>query len=97
MEATLNPGCPDNICDQNDQANAITVVHIKAIGSTNCLHYVWDFTGSPTVLMALTPLNTSLTINWRHFMDADLQSVTFSKKPIYTSAVIITRVILKIT
>ena len=92
MDAQLNPGCPPEICLNNNDPNAITVVHISSDGRNDTLHYVWDFTGKPSILIALTPLNTNLTINWKNFMDDEENSIEFSTKPIYTSTAVMNRV-----
>ncbi|KAG4065124.1 hypothetical protein HA402_007521 [Bradysia odoriphaga] len=91
LTAQLNPDCPPEICYNNDP-NIITVVHISSDGQHDTLHYVWDFTGKPSVLIALTSPNTNLTINWRNFMDNKQESsIEFSTKPIYTSTVVLNR------
>lgn len=89
MNAQLNPDCPPEYCDNS----IITIVHISSDGQHDTLHYVWDFTGKPSVLIALTSPNTNLTIDWRNFMD-DKQddSIHFSNVPIYTSTVVMNRV-----
>lgn len=92
LDAQLNPGCPIEFCENNNDPNIITVVHISSNGQHDTLHYVWDFTGKPSVLIALTSPNTNLTINWQNFMDDKPDSIEFSTKPIYTSTVVMNRV-----
>ncbi|KAJ6635881.1 Glycosylated lysosomal membrane protein [Pseudolycoriella hygida] len=91
LNAQLNPNCPPVVCMNNDEST-ITVVHISAVGEHDTLHYLWDFTGKPSVLIALTSPITNLTINWENFILNDPEnSVIFSTKPIYTSTVVMNR------
>lgn len=86
LTAELNPGCSDSFCDQ------ITLVHIRAESAVDTIHYVWDFTGKPTILVALTGKNASLLIHWEDFMAVRPQSVRFSEQPIYTFMTVINRI-----
>lgn len=90
LSARLNPDCPEDICTPD--GNALTLIHIRADSDLDTIHYVWDFTGKPTILVALTRKNASLKINWNDFMDAKPSSVQFSETPIYTFMTVINRV-----
>ncbi|XP_058059539.1 glycosylated lysosomal membrane protein-like [Anopheles bellator] len=89
LTATLNPNCPDFVC-RND--SGITLVHIAAESATDTIHYVWDFTGTPTILVALTGKDVGLHINWTSLMDSKPGSVQFSKPPQYTFMAVINRI-----
>lgn len=88
LTATLNPGCKDQC--ENDPS--ITLVHIAAESDTDTIHYVWDFTSKPTILVALTSKHAQFQINWSQFMDVTPQSVQFSEVPQYTFLAIINRI-----
>lgn len=54
----LNPGC-SNCTAEN------TLIYVKAIGSHDTVHQIWDFTrGVPTILFAIADVNSSYTILW---------------------------------
>ncbi|XP_026333413.1 glycosylated lysosomal membrane protein-like [Hyposmocoma kahamanoa] len=54
----LNPGCT-NCTAEN------TLIYVKAIGSHDTVHQIWDFTGGiPTTLFAITAVNSSYIISW---------------------------------
>lgn len=90
LTASLNPGCPEYICS-GDSAG-ITLIHIRADSAVDTIHYVWDFTGKPTILVALTRKNATLDINWEDFFQARPQSVKFSEQPRYTFMTVINRI-----
>ncbi|XP_055487209.1 glycosylated lysosomal membrane protein [Leucoraja erinacea] len=53
-----NPG-------RNSSAAAPNVLHVRAVGRADTIHYVWSSLGAPTVLLVHTNSpNTSLYINW---------------------------------
>ncbi|XP_061719990.1 glycosylated lysosomal membrane protein B-like [Cydia pomonella] len=57
---TLNPDC--NACSSNT-----TLVYIKAEGSHDTIHQLWDFTqGTPTIIYAVAGVNSSLQVKWAH-------------------------------
>lgn len=70
----------------------VTLIHISADGSNDTLHYIWDFTGKPSILMALTPINTTVAINWNAYMSNELNSIKFSSKPKYSASFVLNRV-----
>lgn len=90
LTAFLNPGCPEDICS-GDSAG-ITLIHIRADSAEDTIHYVWDFTGKPTILVALTKKNATLDIHWDDFFAARPQSVKFSEQPKYTFMTVINRI-----
>lgn len=72
--------------------NETTLVHVKADGDNDTLHYVWDFTQQPTILIALCDKNTSVTFNWTTNTLVSLDKIEFSPKPIYTMSFVLTKV-----
>lgn len=94
----MNPGCPIYICrDINgDDFKNTTVIHVKADGPSNSLHYIWDLRANhtPSVLVALTELNTSLIIEWESFLNSvdTPNTVAFSNEPVYTMTFLFTKV-----
>lgn len=85
----MNPGCPLDICNEDDDTK--TLIHVKADGDNDTLHYIWDFNRQPTVLVALTERNSNLTIKWNQ-ISKDAGTVTFSSKPKYTMSFVLTKV-----
>jgi hypothetical protein len=74
LKVELNPECKGNY----DSCDSITVVYIQAESSQDVVHYIWDFTGIPSLLLANTDKNVSLTIDWNDFMNSLENSVHFS-------------------
>lgn len=62
------------------------------MGENDTIHYLWDFSGKPSVLLAHTQPNVSLEINWNKFMKNWAGSVSFSSRPNYMFLVIIDEV-----
>lgn len=85
ITADLNPGC--DACDNA----TISLVHVRAIGAYDELHYLWDFTGRPAVMLLrfdgiTTPVN--MTIDWPAFWDGRA-SVKFSREPQYYFGIVL--------
>lgn len=84
----INPGCELPDCNNN----TVTVIHTIADGVNDSIHYIWDFTGPPSILIALTPLATRVTFNWTAFFNNDFPAIKFSKQPIYSASTVLTKV-----
>uniref|UniRef100_A0A2M3Z6D0 Putative lysosomal transcription factor n=1 Tax=Anopheles braziliensis TaxID=58242 RepID=A0A2M3Z6D0_9DIPT len=91
LKTTLNPHCPSDIC-QKEAGGLITVVHITAESDSDTIHYVWDFTGKPTVMVALTGKHAELRIGWNDFLQNRPNSVNFTEQPQYTFMAVINRI-----
>ncbi|KAG8036981.1 hypothetical protein G9C98_004303 [Cotesia typhae] len=52
LKYELNPGC-GRVCDEK----SLTTLHLKAEGPNDTLHYLWDFVGNPSVLLAIIEFN----------------------------------------
>ncbi|KAG8222481.1 hypothetical protein J437_LFUL000843 [Ladona fulva] len=86
LTAVKNPGC-------EEKCNNFTFLHVRADGPNDSLHYLWDFTSKPTVLIAQTSNNASLTISWYDFLwNINSISVKFSEEPKYTFGVIFDKI-----
>lgn len=93
LSVTLNPNCL-NTAITNPQANcdSDTLVYIKSEAENDTIHYIWDFTGIPGVLIAKTSVNTTLNLNWNNFMDGKEDSMNFSSTPYYVFSAIMHRI-----
>lgn len=90
IKAVLNADCSNPLCNSN-----VTVVHVTATSETDIIHQLWDFAGTPTVLIAITPLNTSVSIDWTSLDKKTGNYVQFSSPPIYSSSLVLNRVCLE--
>lgn len=88
MITKLNPDCPENICFNE----TMTLIHSQADGPSDSIHYIWDFMGPPTILIALTPLNSSVSIDWPSFIDDMTDAVQITPPPIYSASLVLTKV-----
>lgn len=79
----MNPG--------REQTNETTLVHIVANGDNDQLHYIWDFTQRPGILVAQTERNASLIIDWPHLATHGT-AVRFSQQPKYSMAFVLSKV-----
>lgn len=70
-------------------------MHITADSNTggSSLHYIFDLIGKPSVLIAKTPINTSLNINWTQ-ISVDSNCVKFSNNPEYVFSTVIDKIVL---
>lgn len=87
---TKNPDCPSDLdCDK------LMVLHIKADGDSDRLHYIYDFTGKPSVLIAKGDKNSSLQIDWTKFMgNTEDGSVKIIPEPSYIFATVIDNLVI---
>ncbi|XP_072745661.1 glycosylated lysosomal membrane protein [Anoplolepis gracilipes] len=88
LRSRLNPDC-----DETCRGRNVTTLHLSADGPNDTLHYLWDFIGNPSVLLALTPPSTSLDISWKDYLARRGNSFNFSEKPTYSFGVIINKII----
>ncbi|KAI4503788.1 hypothetical protein M0802_001191 [Mischocyttarus mexicanus] len=70
-----------------------TTIYLRAEGTNDTIHYVWDFGGKPSILMALTSLPATLNITCEDFIRRKNNSIVFSDNPIYTIGIIINKII----
>ena len=85
--ATINPGCPIDKCSN------FTLVHVQLKGNNDMLHHIWTMKNVPMMFYARTDLNANLEIDWDALLEKKPnQSISFSTKPQYYAAVMITKV-----
>jgi hypothetical protein len=82
-----NPGCVDKVI-----CNSSKVVYVKAEGRNDTLHYLWDFTQKPSILVAAAPAASTLNISWDQFEGESSKSIKFSEEPIYSFGIVLDRV-----
>lgn len=83
----INPGCPSDRCNDS----VVEVIHVRADGPNDTLHYVWCFYNKPTLLTALTSHAANLSVSWKDFPDSK-RSITFTTEPHYSFGVLINQV-----
>lgn len=91
LSADLNPSCPSDVCSIDEEDSKITLVHIKADGENDTLHYIWDLSRQPSVLVALCERNTNVTFEWNSTFK-DVSRINFTTKPKYTMSFVLTKV-----
>lgn len=79
VTAVLNPECSPSVCKKDE----VILVHVKAEGDDDTLHHLWDFTGKPSLMIALTDSNATLTVQWQSFQVGAENAVTFNPAPKY--------------
>ncbi|XP_063228666.1 glycosylated lysosomal membrane protein B-like [Bacillus rossius redtenbacheri] len=77
LTTVVNPGC-DSACDE------VILVHVRADGPNDTIHYLWGFLGKPTIWFAMTRPTTNLTIDWDTLLWKNERAVHFSEPPIYS-------------
>lgn len=82
----MNLGC-DKLCGRN-----VTMLYLRADGPNDTLHYLWNFVGKPTVLLALTAPTAWLNVDWQNYLAGKKNSLNFTEEPIYSFGVIINKV-----
>lgn len=90
IETFINPGCEGHYSYCDD----LTLVHVKAEAKNDTLHYLWDFTGVPGILLAKTSKKSNLTIQWDKLMSGEIGAVSFTAKPSYIFAMVINKIYL---
>ncbi|XP_074105584.1 glycosylated lysosomal membrane protein [Cotesia typhae] len=88
LKYELNPGC-GRVCDEK----SLTTLHLKAEGPNDTLHYLWDFVGNPSVLLAVTSPAAKLNIEWDKYLTRQPKSINFTEEPIYTFGLVIQKII----
>ncbi|XP_053611252.1 glycosylated lysosomal membrane protein-like [Plodia interpunctella] len=80
ITSQLNPNC--NYCTKYD-----TLLYIRADGSHDTVHQIWDFTqGLPTIIFAVSGLNATVNMTWDKGAP---QEIWISENPKYSFAVAI--------
>lgn len=88
MDYSINPKCNETCNGRN-----ATLVYLRAQGENDTLHYLWDFIGDPTILVAITSHKAELDVDWEAYFNNEPNSVNFTEPPKYTFGVIIQKII----
>ncbi|CAL7939342.1 unnamed protein product [Xylocopa violacea] len=88
LRSWVNPDCGTICKDKN-----VTTVYLRADGPNDTLHYLWDFDGNPSILLALTSSSAYLNISWEDFLLKEKNSIMFTEEPIYTFGVVLNKII----
>ena len=76
ISVEINPGLKSK--------DPLELVHVKAIGWNDTLHYIFGTIGAPSLVVALTVLPTNLTVNWTALNSTDpTASISFDTPLIY--------------
>ncbi|KAJ9584542.1 hypothetical protein L9F63_021113, partial [Diploptera punctata] len=83
LSTYYNPGCTGTSC------GLFKVVYVRADGSNDSLHHLWDFTHKPSVFMAATSLNSNLNISWSKCNEGSHGCITFTQPPTYSFGIVL--------
>lgn len=67
-------------------------MYVRAEGPFDTLHYVWDFTQKPSILVAATSVKSALSIYWDQFKGENNKSITFTEDPVYSFGIVLDKV-----
>lgn len=81
----INPNCETaNITEDCYKDTNLSLIHIRADGPRDSLHYLWSFLGAPSLLIARTPLHSNLSLDWNLFLrDFEKDAIKFDPPPMY--------------
>jgi len=80
LSAEFNPGCV-----MADHCSNITkLVYIRSDGDNDTVHFVFDFTMKPSLVVLITAKDAMLQVNYK--LDEEDYSINFTKTPKYTFA-----------
>jgi Lysosomal transcription factor, NCU-G1 len=67
---------------------------VEANSDHDSIHYIWDFSKSkkPSILVALTKLNTTLQMNWTNYVADSDNAISFSAKADYVFVAVLNKV-----
>jgi hypothetical protein len=84
---SCNPGCDDpTIC------RSFKLVYVNASGPNDTLHFLWDFTQKPSILVAAAPLTSVMNISWHQFKGECAKAITFTEEPVYSFGIVLDKV-----
>uniref|UniRef100_A0A8D0F057 Glycosylated lysosomal membrane protein n=1 Tax=Strix occidentalis caurina TaxID=311401 RepID=A0A8D0F057_STROC len=79
--------------------SSVNLLHVRAVGPSDTLHYIWSSIGAPAVLLVATESRTSsLGINWTQLLSSAPAGAIWIDPPssiIYSTAVVFTKVPLR--
>uniref|UniRef100_A0A8C9FV98 Uncharacterized protein n=1 Tax=Pavo cristatus TaxID=9049 RepID=A0A8C9FV98_PAVCR len=95
-----SPICPSVSMQYNPGWNgsSVNVLHVRAVGRSDALHYVWSSIGAPSVLLVATRSpDSSLSIDWGRLLSPAPAGAVWIDPPgsvAYAAAVVFTKVLL---
>lgn len=89
----FNPGCETeeykSFCENETQVN---LIHIKAEGSEDALHFLWSTWKLPTVIIARTSLTALLNVSWPELYNFESGAVSFTETPSFSIGFVISEI-----
>lgn len=75
--------------------SSVNVLHVRAVGRSNALHYVWSTIGAPSVLLVATRSpDSALSIDWGRLLSPAPTGAVWIDPPgsvVYAAAVVFTK------
>ncbi|XP_014670233.1 PREDICTED: glycosylated lysosomal membrane protein A-like [Priapulus caudatus] len=92
LHMEVNPNCTEDLCRlANNDSSYNNLVHVRADGQDDSIHYLWSSIGAPTFLVVRTELSSQLQIDWTALLSNEsANSITFSSPPLFAFAVTFT-------
>ncbi|KFM10292.1 Lysosomal protein NCU-G1-A, partial [Aptenodytes forsteri] len=76
--------------------SSVNLLHVRAVGPSDTLHYIWSSIGAPTVLLVATASRSStLCVNWTQLLSPTPAGAIWIDPPssvVYSTAVVFTKV-----
>lgn len=76
--------------------SSVNLLHVRAVGASDTLHYVWSSIGAPAVLLVATESTSSaLGVNWTRLLSPAPAGAVWIDPPssvVYSAAVVFTKV-----
>ncbi|XP_038239423.1 glycosylated lysosomal membrane protein [Dermochelys coriacea] len=83
-------------CIPGSNSSSASLLHVRAVGRNDTLHYVWSSIGAPTMLLLYTRSESSaLHVNWTKLLSASPAGAIWIEPPgsvVYSAAVVFTKV-----
>ncbi|XP_072167172.1 glycosylated lysosomal membrane protein B-like [Diadema setosum] len=94
ITVTYNDGCDIPECE-GVNGTFYNLVHYRAKGSLDAIHFVWASVGAPGLLMVRTSLEARLKVDWKKMVNASADAIKFDPaNEVYaSSAVVLSRII----
>ncbi|XP_009078016.1 PREDICTED: lysosomal protein NCU-G1 [Acanthisitta chloris] len=77
-------------------SSSVNLLHVRAVGPNDTLHYVWSSIGAPAVLLVATDSqNSALHVNWTQLLSPSPAGALWIDPPssvVYSTAVVFTKV-----
>jgi len=79
----INPGCEAYLGPECSTNSTLNLVHIRSDGPHDTLHFLWSFLGAPSLLLARTPLQSNLSVDWLSIFEDAGGAISFEPVPYY--------------